>query len=117
MKHVFRLVAVLPLFAHLQSCQQERSYRLVAAADLPDYGTAPLVNTMYVGSDLSFHYFDGQNRKKQEYYKVGRDELNLSETAELGSRRIFIHRADDGTLDLLELKRSEEPLEPQDVGG
>lgn len=62
-----RLVVVALIAVLITACAQTR---LIQSDQLPIYGTDPLMNTQYLGSDDQYHYFKLQHGKSGSRVKV-----------------------------------------------
>jgi hypothetical protein len=81
--------------------------RVIKGADLPLYGSDPLMHTVYRGSDETFHHFALQHGKSGREVVVRRDELEIKpEPFPVGSRRhAFITSPRPGLIELVLLPR------------
>ena len=104
MRRFFPIFALCALFS---SCQQERNYLLVSSLELPAEGSDPLQHTTYIGSDSSYHYFEHQNGKLLDCYKVSTGNLELTSQYERDSGRTIVLRQ-DGVVDVVNLKKADE---------
>ena len=80
--------------------------KTVTPNEIVCYGTDPLYHTLYKGSDEEYHYFRYSKGKVFGFWKVKRDELELSETFSRNSnQKRFVERDESGRLKLMSFKK------------